>query len=61
MNILEKYFNKIKDKDRRRFLKRSNNVDNEQIEQKAYLLWEKAGKPHGKDLEFWLLAEKLLK
>ncbi len=24
----------------------------------AYLLWEKAGRPYGRDLEFWYRAEE---
>lgn len=27
------------------------------IEALAYELWERAGKPEGRDLEFWALAE----
>ena len=27
------------------------------IAQRAYELWEKAGKPHGRDLEHWFQAE----
>lgn len=30
------------------------------IAKKAYFLWERAGKPEGKDLDFWLAAERLL-
>ena len=33
-------------------------IDDEDIEKKAYELWEKAGKPEGKDLEFWEVAKK---
>jgi hypothetical protein len=29
----------------------------DEIAQRAYQLWEKAGRPDGKDLEFWLEAE----
>lgn len=28
------------------------------IEEYAYYLWEKEGKPEGRNLEFWLKAEK---
>jgi len=28
------------------------------IEEHAYYLWEKEGKPEGRDLEIWLRAEK---
>lgn len=31
------------------------------IEEKAYYLWENAGYPQGRDLEFWTLAEKQYK
>ena len=31
----------------------------DQVEQLARTLWEKAGKPEGRDEEFWLAAEKL--
>jgi hypothetical protein len=30
--------------------------DNE-VASRAYRLWEQAGKPHGRDLEFWIQAE----
>ena len=29
----------------------------EEIEREAYMLWEKAGKPEGRDLEFWEKAK----
>ena len=29
----------------------------DEIAQRAYQLWEKAGRPDGKDMEFWLEAE----
>lgn len=35
-------------------------VDSRQIAQRAYGLWEQAGRPAGRDLEFWLLAENQL-
>ena len=28
------------------------------IELKAYYLWENAGKPEGRSLDFWLMAEE---
>lgn len=30
----------------------------EEIAVTAFCLWEKAGKPNGKDMHFWLRAEK---
>ena len=30
------------------------------ISMDAYFLWEKNGKPHGRDEEFWLNAERML-
>jgi hypothetical protein len=27
------------------------------IREKAYLLWEQAGRPHGRDMEFWTRAK----
>ena len=33
-------------------------VDNKDIEKKAYELWEKAGRPGGRDSEFWETAKK---
>jgi hypothetical protein len=30
---------------------------NEEIAVRAYLIWEKNGKPHGRDREYWLQAE----
>ena len=30
------------------------------ISMDAYFLWEKSGKPHGRDEEFWLSAERML-
>ncbi len=32
----------------------------EKIKERAYFLWEEAGKPEGCDLEFWLKAEEEL-
>jgi Protein of unknown function (DUF2934) len=36
-------------------------VTTEVIASRAYTLWEKAGRPHGRDVEYWLQAEKELK
>ncbi|TRZ94462.1 DUF2934 domain-containing protein [bacterium] len=30
----------------------------EEVQKKAYLIWEKDGQPHGKDWDIWLRAEK---
>lgn len=30
----------------------------EEVRTRAYLKWEAAGKPHGMDVEFWLVAEQ---
>jgi hypothetical protein len=32
-------------------------VDQESVSRLAYQLWENAGRPAGRDLEFWLAAE----
>jgi hypothetical protein len=34
------------------------NKDNSAVSARAYALWEQAGRPAGRDLEFWLEAEK---
>ena len=34
------------------------NPTEEQIRARAHELWEQAGKPEGREDEFWLLAEK---
>jgi len=34
------------------------NPTEEQIRARAHELWEQAGKPEGRDEEFWSLAEK---
>lgn len=31
------------------------------ISTRAYVLWEQAGRPHGRDIEFWVQAETQLK
>jgi len=36
-------------------------ITSESIASRAYSLWEQQGRPHGKDLELWLQAEKQLK
>jgi hypothetical protein len=36
-------------------------ITTELIAARAYILWEKQGKPHGHDLANWLLAESQLK
>lgn len=36
-------------------------ITTEVVASHAYILWEKAGRPHGRDTEFWLQAEKELK
>jgi len=35
-------------------------IDREKIRQRAHQLWEQAGKPEGKDDDFWLQAERQL-
>ena len=32
-------------------------IPNNEIASRAYLLWEQAGRPDGRDLEFWVQAE----
>lgn len=32
-------------------------ITSDNIASRAYLLWEQAGRPHGRDLEFWSQAE----
>jgi|HubBroStandDraft_6_1064221.scaffolds.fasta_scaffold1265064_1 hypothetical protein len=41
-------------------MEKSNNGSSRQdeIAKRAYLLWEKAGKPAGQDMAFWLEAER---
>ena len=34
-----------------------NKVDQDQIAERAFQLWEAAKRPAGRDLEFWLKAE----
>ena len=33
----------------------------QEIQHAAYLLWEEAGRPPGRDLEFWLTAQERLR
>ncbi len=32
-------------------------IPNSHVADRAYHLWEQAGRPHGRDLEFWIQAE----
>ena len=32
-------------------------IQNNEVTNRAYRLWEQAGRPHGRDLEFWIQAE----
>jgi hypothetical protein len=32
-------------------------IPNNHVANRAYQLWEQAGRPHGRDLEFWIQAE----
>ncbi|HHK73560.1 MAG TPA: DUF2934 domain-containing protein [Rhizobiales bacterium] len=34
--------------------------DKDGISEAAYLIWEAEGRPHGRDMEHWLKAEKLI-
>jgi hypothetical protein len=36
-------------------------ITNDQIAARAYIIWEKQGRPHGHDVANWLLAESQLK
>lgn len=36
-------------------------VSHDQIAKRAFELWEKQGRPHGQDMELWLLAERDIK
>ena len=40
---------------------KSTIVKESEIRMAAYLMWEKAGRPAGQDLRFWLDAEKQLR
>ena len=35
------------------------NAKQEEIAKRAYAIWEREGRPHGRDLEHWLTAEFL--
>ncbi|MCS1408692.1 MAG: hypothetical protein M2R45_01868 [Verrucomicrobia subdivision 3 bacterium] len=37
-----------------------NRFTHQEIAHYAYLLWEEAGCPHGRDVEFWVKAENIL-
>jgi hypothetical protein len=39
----------------------TENAEHDQIVQRARLLWEQAGQPEGRDLEFWFKAEAEIK
>lgn len=42
--------------------KKRTTVDvSEQVKAKAYELWERDGRNEGRDMEYWLQAEKLVK
>ena len=45
----------------RRKAKTYPKTQHEMIEKKAYELYEKRGREHGKDLDDWLEAEKIVK
>jgi hypothetical protein len=36
-------------------------MNHETIARRAYSLWEQSGRPDGRDLEYWLKAESLLR
>lgn len=38
--------------------KKITEADWQEIRLEAYYKWERAGRPQGRDLEFWLAAEK---
>jgi hypothetical protein len=35
-------------------------LQNQDIEKRSYMIWERQGRPHGHDLEHWLQAEREL-
>jgi hypothetical protein len=39
---------------------KDTSISSAQIATKAYELWERAGRPAGRDIEFWLAAERQL-
>ena len=39
----------------------SGPISTASIASHAYTLWEQAGRPHGRDLEYWFLAESQLR
>ncbi len=44
----------------KRFM-REKQIHSSKIAERAYLAWERAGRPEGRDREFWLRAEAELK
>jgi Protein of unknown function (DUF2934) len=36
-------------------------IDKEEIRKRAHQIWEEAGKPHGREDDIWLRAERQLK
>ncbi|HLX72265.1 MAG TPA: DUF2934 domain-containing protein [Verrucomicrobiae bacterium] len=41
--------------------KKMETIDESSVSRLAYQLWENAGRPTGRDLEFWLAAESKLR
>ncbi len=35
----------------------TNTIEHNEVARRAYQLWEDAGRPAGRDLKFWILAE----
>jgi hypothetical protein len=50
-----------KSKAAKRVEKPGRQITTEQIAAGAYILWEKAGRPTGRDVEYWLQEEAQLK
>ena len=48
----------IRDLKQRLERRRARRRSQDEIRARARLLWEQAGKPHGRDEEFWLRAEQ---
>ncbi|CCE08189.1 hypothetical protein BRAS3843_2650012 [Bradyrhizobium sp. STM 3843] len=38
-----------------------NDTDDQEISKRAHQLWEQAGRPSGRDQEFWYEAERQIK
>ena len=38
----------------------SQQTQHQAIQQQAYSIWEAEGRPHGKDVEHWLRAQRLI-